>query len=195
MRVAYYAAALMVTSIAVAQERAPGEAAAEPKKKPADASSAALAGPDSTTETFGDWSLVCSASAGGAGERACEVNTSIVLRGQSAPFARIAFTRAAKDRPTRVIALVPVNISTQSVVRIANDTGKSEISLPFKSCVPGGCLAEADLAKEQLLALRASTKAAAQLMLVDASGKSSSLPLSLRGLDQALNAFFGQQEK
>jgi invasion protein IalB len=184
----------MVTSIAVAQERAPGETAAEPKKKPADASSAALAGPDSTTETFGDWSLVCSASAGGAGDRACEVNTSIVLRGQSAPFARIAFTRAA-DKPARVIALVPANISTQSVVRIANDTGKSEISLPFKSCVPGGCLAEADLAKEQLLALRASAKAAAQLTLVDASGKSSSLPLSLRGLDQALNAFFGQQEK
>ena len=61
----------------------------EPKKKQPEAPAAAAAGPDRTTETFGDWSIVCAAS-GGAGERSCEVDTSIVLRDQSAPFARFA---------------------------------------------------------------------------------------------------------
>lgn len=191
MRVAYYAAVLMVTLMAVAQERAAGEL----KKKPADTSTTAPAEPDTTTETFGDWSLICAASGGRPGERNCEINTAIMLRGQSAPFARVAVVRAAKDKPVRIIALVPVNISTQSAVKIASDAGKSEISLPFKSCVPGGCLAEAELSREQLQSFRTSAKAAGQFTVVDASGKSSTLQLSLRGFDQALDAYFRQQEK
>ena len=49
--------------------------------------------------------------------------------------------------------------------------------------MPAGCLAAAELSKEQLPAFRASVKAAAQLTLVDASGKSATLQISLRGLD------------
>ncbi|HKN28049.1 MAG TPA: hypothetical protein VJY34_09265 [Roseiarcus sp.] len=52
-----------------------------------------------------------------------------------------------------------------------------------------------ELSKEQLPALRASVKAAAQLTLVDASGKSATLQISLRGLDQALDAYFKSRDK
>jgi hypothetical protein len=88
--------------------RPPEPAPGDLRQKPAEAPKAA--GPDSTTET--DWSLVCAAPASGGGDRPCEVNTTLTIRGQSAPFARIAFVRPAKDKPARIIALVPVNVST-----------------------------------------------------------------------------------
>ncbi|SFK70900.1 invasion associated locus B family protein [Methylocapsa palsarum] len=169
------------------------ESSSDAKQKPAEAPKAP-AGPDSTTENFADWSLVCAAPTSAA-DRSCEVNTTLTIRGQSSPFARIAFARLAKDKPMRLIALVPVNVSTALAVKIAADSGKADISLPFKSCVPAGCLAEAELSKDQLQGFRGQAKAAGQMTLVDAAGKSATLTISLRGLDQALDAFFRQQEK
>jgi len=164
------------------------------RPKPAEAPKPASTGPDSTSETFGDWSIICAAPSAGASDRTCEVDSTLTVRGQSAPFARIAFLRVAKDKPTRIVALVPVNVSTAAGVKIEADPGKSEISLPFKSCVPAACVAEAELSKDQLQGFRGASKAG-QITLVDAAGKSAALQFSLRGLDQALDAFFKQQEK
>jgi invasion protein IalB len=190
MRVVAVVAALVVASVASAQER-PAAEQSEPKKKQPEARPAQGAAPDRTTETFGDWSIVCAAS-GGARERSCELNTSIVLRGQSAPFAQIAVVRPAKDKPVQLIALVPVNIATTSPVKISADTGKNELSLPFRSCVPAGCVAQTEVSKEQLQRLG---KTQGQLTLVDASGKSASVQFSLRGFDQALDAYLKKQER
>ncbi len=166
----------------------------EAKKKPAGpAASAASTGPDTTTETFGDWSIICAAQAGG--DRSCEVSTAIMLRNQTAPFARLAVLRAAKDKPARLVALVPVNVSVQAPVRITLDPGKSELSLPLRSCVPGGCLADLELGKDQLQTLKSPAKAPAQLILVDAAGKPASVTFSLRGLDTALDSYFKQQDR
>jgi invasion protein IalB len=188
MRIVAVMAALVVASVASAQER-PAAEPGETKKKQPEALAAPTAAPDRTTETFGDWSIVC-AAAGGASERSCEVDTSIVLRGQSAPFARIAVVRPAKDKPIQLITLVPVNVATASPVKISADAGKSELTLPFRSCVPGGCVAGTEVSKEQLQTL---AKTQGQLTLVDASGKSASVQFSLRGFDQALEAYFKRQ--
>jgi invasion protein IalB len=189
MRVVAVVAALVVASVASAQER-PAADQSEPKKKQPETAAAPVAAPDRTTETFGDWSIVC--SAGGGGERSCEVNTSIVLRGQSAPFAQIAVIRPAKDKPIQLIALVPVNITTASPVKITGDAGKNELILPFRSCVSGGCVAGTEVSKEQLQTLG---KTQGQLALVDASGKPVSVQFSLHGFDLALEANFRRQEK
>jgi invasion protein IalB len=189
MRIVAVVAALVVVSAASAQER-PAAQQGEPKKKQPDAAAAQVAAPDRTMETFGDWSIVCGAS--GGGERSCEVDTSIVLRGQSAPFAQITIVRPAKDKPAQLIALVPVNIATTAPVKISADAGTSELSLPFRSCMPGGCVAQTEVTKEKLQTLG---KTQGQLTLVDASGKSASVQFSLRGLDQALEAYFRRQEK
>jgi invasion protein IalB len=195
MRIAALMTAVVLASAASAQ---PPAQQAEPKKneqgeakkKPPEAQAAPAVAPDRTTETFGDWSIVCAASNGG--ERSCEVDTSIVLRGQSAPFARIAVARPAKSRSTQLVALVPVNVTTTSPVEISADAGKSELNLPFRSCAPGGCVAQTEVTKEQLQALG---KTQGQLILVEASGKSASVEFSLRGLDQALEAYFRRQEQ
>lgn len=197
MRIVALAAALVVASAASAQERPAQQGEpkkneqGEAKKKPPEPLVAPLAAPDRTTETFGDWSIVCGASGGGS-ERSCQVDTSIVLRGQSAPFARIAVTRPAKDKPIQLIALVPVNVTTTSPVNIGAEAGKNELNLPFRSCVPGGCVAQTEATKEQLQALG---KTQGRLTLVEASGKSASVEFSLRGFDQALEAYFRRQEK
>ena len=187
MRIVAIAAMLIVASAATAQERP----TAEPKKKQPEAVATPVAAPDRTTETFGDWSIVCAAS-GGGGERSCEVDTSIVLRGQSAPFARIAVVRPAKDKPVQLIAVVPVNIATASLAKISADGGSSELSLPFRSCMPGGCVAQTEVTKDKLQTLG---KTQGQLTLVDASGKPASVEFSLHGFDQALEAYFRRQEK
>ena len=184
----------LLSNAAQAQVRALESAPGDLRQKPAEAPKTASTGPDSTTETFGDWSIICAAPSAGASDRTCEVDSTLTVRGQSAPFARIAFTRAAKDKPAHIIALVPVNVSTASGVKIEADPGKSEVNLPFKSCVPAACVAEAELTKDQLQDFRGASKAG-QITLVDAAGKSAALQFSLRGLDQALDAFFKQQEK
>jgi invasion protein IalB len=190
MRILVVLAMLMIAAVASAQER-PAAEQSKPKKKQPEASAPLTAAPDRTTETFGEWSVVCAAS-GAAGERPCEVDTSIVLRGQSAPFARIAVLRPAKDQALQLIAVVPVDIATASPAKISAGAGQNELILPFRSCVPSGCVAGTEVSKEQLQALE---KTQGQLTLVDAAGKSASVQFSLRGFDRALDAYFRRQEK
>lgn len=196
MRIVVLVAALVLASAASAQDRPAQQGEpkkseqGEAKKKPPEPPAAPAVAPDRTTETFGDWSIVCAASSGG--ERSCEVDTSIVLRGQSAPFARIAAARPAKNKPTQFVALVPVNVTTTSPVKISAGAGKIELDLPFRSCAPAGCVAQTEVTKEQLQALGTTQ---GRLTLVEASGKSASVEFSLRGLDQALEAYFRRQEK
>ena len=179
-----------------AAKKKPADAAAaqdvsDAKKKSADSAPAAQPGsatasPDTTTETFGDWSLVCAARS--ATERSCEVSSAIMLPNQTAPFARVAILRGAKDKPNRILALVPVNVAVQAPVRIAADT--TEITLPLRSCVPGGCLADAEIGKDLLQTLKAPTKSQGQITLVNAAGKPTTVAFSLRGLNAALDAYF-----
>jgi invasion protein IalB len=195
--------ALAVASAAAAQDAAsakkkPADSAttqdaSDAKKKPADSSAPAQpgapqSGPDTTTETFGDWSLVCSARPGT--DRSCEVSTAIMLPNQAAPFARIAILRGVKDKPDHVLALVPVNVSVQAPVKITADT--TEISLTLRSCVPGGCLADAELGKDLLQTLKTPVKGQGQITVINAGGKPAPVAFSMRGLDAALEAYFKQ---
>lgn len=147
---------------------------------------APAASPDSTTETFGDWTLACS-TVPSTKERACEVGITIAVRGQTAPVARIAIGRQIKDKPMRMVALVPANVSIAPGVAIAIDAGKVALSLPFKSCMPGGCFAETNLGKDEIQTLRLRTNPG-QILFSDPSGKPVALDLPFKGLDQALDA-------
>lgn len=170
---------------AAAQE----QPSATPAKEPTPA--AAAQGPNRTTETFGDWSVVCAAT-GATPARNCTVETSIMAQGQSAPFARIALLWPAKDKPVELIAVVPVNIAPASPVKIT--AAKTVFTLPFRSCVPGGCLAVAELSQQDLQILGTPSKSPGQLALVDASGRSATPQFSMQGLNDALGAYLKRQE-
>jgi invasion protein IalB len=184
------AAATILTLLAA------GAAFAEdaPKKGAADAAPAAASGPDATTDTFGDWSVVCTTRPG-AVDKTCEVNSTLTLRNQQQPFAKLAVGRPVKDKPTRLMALIPVNILAQAPVKVVIDPGKLEFSLPLRSCIPGGCLAEGELTKDQVQAMRSPMKTQGQLSITDAAGRPVAAQFSLKGLDQALDAYFKAQDK
>lgn len=200
MRVALFvaisilASSTFAPSFAPAQERAPGDAG-EAKKKPAEAAPGAPAGPDSTTETFGDWSIVC--SAGGRRCRGAHLRGRHVHHSARSDFAVRADRGRApvKGQASAHRCACPGEYHHDRARQDRRRFGKFELGLSFKSCVPAGCLAESELSKEQLQAFRASAKSAGQLTLVDASGKSATLQMSLRGLDQALDAYFKAQER
>jgi invasion protein IalB len=143
--------------------------------------------PDSTTETFGDWTVVCAAPRPGSSERVCEVGITMSLRGQAAPIARIAFGRQANDKPMRIVALVPPNVSIGPGVTISPEPGKPGMALVYKTCVPRGCVADADLGKDQVQSLRNRPKPG-QIAFMDATGKPMTLELPFKGLDEALDA-------
>ncbi len=143
--------------------------------------------PDSTTETFGDWTIVCTAPRAGASERVCEVGITISLRGQTAPVARIAFGRQAKDKPMRIVVLVPPNVTIAPGVTIVPEPGKPGVALAYKTCLAGGCVADAELGKDYPQTFRNHAKPG-QIAFNDASGKPVNLELSFKGLDQALDA-------
>jgi invasion protein IalB len=147
---------------------------------------APVATPDSTTETFGDWTVACS-TVPSTKERACEVGITIAVRGQTAPVARIGIGQQLKDKAMRMVALVPANVLIAPGVGIATDGGKVVLSLPFKSCMPGGCFAETNLGKDQIQTLRQNSKPG-QILFSDPAGKQVALDLPFNGLDQALDA-------
>lgn len=195
--------ALAIASPAFAQNSAsakkkPADAltapdASDAKKKPAELPPPAplgpsSVGPDTTTETFGDWSLVCASRPGA--DRSCEVSAAIILPNQTAPFARVAILKGVKDKPNHILALVPVNVTVQAPVRITVDT--TEIILPLRSCVPGGCLADVELSKDLLQTLKTPAKGQGQIIVTNAAGKAATVAFSMRGLDAALDAYLKQ---
>lgn len=187
-----------IISAIAAAALAPSAGAAQPRpteQKPAEAPKAT---PDTTSETFGDWTLVCGApppaSGGAPGKRLCEVNATLTIHGQPGPAAKIAFARHADNQSTHVIALVPVNVSFHKGVRLDIDPGKSGLDLNYTACVPAACLAEAELNKDQLQTFRSPLQTG-QISFEDATGQPQTLQFSYSGLDRALDAFFKRPDK
>jgi invasion protein IalB len=148
-------------------------------------------GPDSTSETFGDWAVVCGTTATEPPERVCEVDTNVMIRGQTAPSARVAIGHAGKEKSMRIVTLVPVNVSIPQGVSLTFETGKPGLALSFKTCAAGACFAEADLTKDQLAGFRAAAGrgTTGQVSFADPSGKQIPFEFSLKGFEQAVDSW------
>jgi invasion protein IalB len=161
-------------------------ACAAEQQKPPEPQAPVSSTPDSTTETFGDWSLICNAIANSS-VRICEVDATIVVRGQNSPIARVAFARPQKDKPLRLIVQTPNNVLIAPGVKVETESGKDTVALSFRACTPTGCFAESDVTADQLKSFRGRATPG-RIVLTDATGKAFALEISLRGLDQALDS-------
>ncbi|SFK11917.1 invasion associated locus B family protein [Methylocapsa palsarum] len=189
MRRIIAAAGLLILLASAGQAQAPSpDLKSGAKQTPAAAPKGA---PDKTTDAFGDWSVVCITQA--AGEKVCEVDAALTIRGQTSPVAQISFVRAARDQPMRLVALVPVNVAIKGGVRIQT-ADKTLFTLPFTTCVQAACIAEIELTKEQVAHFHGQSQPG-QIILDDPSGKPAALQVSFKGLDQALDSFLKRQEK
>ncbi len=176
---------------ATAQQRAPAPPTppASSPAAPAPAPAAVPSEPQSTVAAFGDWALRCVRQGEGAqATRICEVTQNIQAQGQQGPLAQIAFGRVQRTDPLRLTAVLPPNVSFPSVVRVMMDDKDAQpFDLAWSRCVPGACVAYGEPAAAVIQRFRARTEPA-RLTFKDSGGRDITVPLSFRGLSQALDA-------
>ncbi len=165
------------------------QAPAAPSAAPAPAAVAVPSEPQSTVASFGDWALRCVRQGDGAqAARMCEVTQNIQAQGQQGPLAQIAFGRVQRTDPLRLTAVLPPNVSFPSVVRVMMDEKDTQpFDMAWARCVPGACVAFGEPAQAVIQRFRARTESA-RLIFKDSSGRDIAVPLSFRGLSQALDA-------
>jgi invasion protein IalB len=113
--------------------------------------------------------------------------TQLQVQGKSQPFTRAGILRPTKDRPSRLVLQVPVNISFSTNVRLQIGDSDPGLAVPFARCVPSGCFAEFDFKDDTLKKFRSAT-AAGKLSFADAGGHELAVPFSFNGLGQAYDA-------
>jgi invasion protein IalB len=173
-----------VPSAAFAQ--APVERAASPKEAAKPTVPPVPATPERTTASFGDWVLKCESPADG--KRLCEVGQAITVQGQSAPIAQLALVRPSKTEPTRLVLVLPTNVTLTSAVKIlAEKDEKSPLGLEWQRCIPAGCIASA-IVSDDALSKFASRIEPGSINFKDAGERELAIPLSFRGLAQAVAA-------
>jgi invasion protein IalB len=167
-------------------QAAPPKPTASPAKPAARAMEA-----DVTTASFGDWQMICRmTNAGGAQppRRICEVLQSVVLKGQTAPFAQLGFGRLEPGAPLTFTAVVPVNISFPSSVRVAVDgADKQPLEAAWTRCLPSGCFASVTANNDILKRWQAQDRSG-WLMFKSGTSQDLRVPVSFKGLARALDA-------
>ena len=146
--------------------------------------------PQQTAATFGDWTVRCDrVGSDAAAKPVCEAAESLLVKGQQAPIAQVAFGHLPTD-PANLLTLtvlLPINISFQKPPKLGADTDEAKtVPLTYRRCIPGGCLADTKLAATALTDLR-NAKGPGRLYFTDAGERTLALPLSFRGLPQALD--------
>ena len=182
------------TSLA-AQTPAPRGAGKDKPQAPAPAATPGKpveeSGAETTTATFGDWQLRCRltpAAAGQASQRGCEVVQSIVLQGQTAPFAQLGFGKLTPNDPLFFTAVVPVNVTFPSSLKLSIDENdKQPVDVAWTRCLPGGCFASIAMKDDVLKRLRAQNDSG-RVLFRNGAGQDLIVPMSFKGLGRALDA-------
>ncbi len=186
MSAALFAAFVVAAHGALAQTaKTPARPAATPTTGPEPVSS----DPASTSASYGDWLLRCQrVGEADKARRLCEVAQTIQLPNQPNPVAEIALGRPPGDAAMRLTAVLPASVTFPSSVQFATqDKPPRNVDLQWRRCLPGGCFADAAPSDDDLRAWRGATDAG-RLTFKDAGGRDVVLPVSFRGLAQALDA-------
>ncbi len=141
----------------------------------------------STPKTFGDWQLRCQTLGTPPKTQVnCEIVQSVLIKDQTTPFAQIAFGKPAPDAPLLVTVVVPINVQFPSAVRIAvSETDPEPSELAWRHCVPAGCFANLPV-KEETLKRWKNLATTGRIGFKSAAGQDVILPISFKGLAQAL---------
>jgi invasion protein IalB len=159
---------------------------------PKDASKAAAPAPvaskpERTTASFGDWVTRCE-TVGKPAKRVCEAALVMTLQGQTSPVAQVAIGSPEAKGPKQLTLVVPSNIAFAAKPQIAAaKAGAAPIDLVWQRCTPGGCFASNPVSDAVLTTLSAETEPG-RIGFKDAADREIALPLSFRGLAQALDA-------
>lgn len=143
--------------------------------------------PERTAASFGDWLLRCE-SVGAQPRRVCEVAHMIVLQDQTAPVAQIAIGRQAPGEGERLTIVVPSNIAIGARPQVTTGkAGAAPLELSWQRRLPGACFASAAISSAATGELAAQTEPG-RIVFRNAAERDMALPLSFRGLSQAMAA-------
>jgi invasion protein IalB len=179
----------MIAVMRPAEAQTTPKPAARPPSAEAPAPQTAPVGaePQSTTATFGDWVLRCvQGTAPNQSQRLCEVAQTLEVKGEGV-VAEIALGRLGPKEPVRLTIVLPTNVSLSSGVRIGlSEKDETPTELSWRRCLPGGCIAEADIRDDVLRSWRGQS-GAGQIQYLLASARPLNLSFSFRGLAVALD--------
>lgn len=145
------------------------------------------AAPERTAASFGDWLLRCE-NVAAQPQRVCEVAHMLVAQGQTAPIAQVAIGRQAPGELERLTVVLPPNIAIgvkPSIVTVR--TGAVPFELTWQRCLPGACFASAEIPSAVIGDLAAQPEPG-KIVFRNGADRDMVLPLSFRGLSQALAA-------
>ena len=140
--------------------------------------------PQSTTATYGDWTVRCVMQ---KQVKTCEMAQSMQIKGQSRPVTQIAIGRQGKTDPLKIVFEVPINVWLPDGVKLTTDDKKLTVSASFTRCLPVGCFADVEIGKAQIKALSA-LKKAGKLQFKDAGKQPIAIPVSFKGFGDAYDA-------
>ncbi len=179
---------LGLTGLAMALAGAAVAAQGDKKAAPAEKGVSTEPSAQTSSATFGDWTLRCQTAAAPQARRSCEVIQNVMIQNQSAPFALVAFGKPTPEDGLHVTVVVPVNVTFPSSVRVATDEKDPQpAELSWTRCLPAGCFATAVPKEESLKKWRAASSPA-RVTFKSASGQDIAMQISFRGLAQALDA-------
>ncbi len=179
-------AGLVAAGLATPLAAQPARPAKPLAASPATPAPAVPATPQQTTASFADWTLRCSHLASGA--QFCEVAQNV--QRDDRPVAQIALGRPGKGQPLQLTMLVPPNVAiAPAPALLAGKEGDAApvAELAWRRCLPGGCMADVALSDDAVRRLRGWTEPG-RIVFADSVGRPAALPVSPRGLSQALDA-------
>ena len=157
--------------------------------KPAAAPPAPVsADPSITTASYGDWTARCEKGTGDKAQRICEAVQTVQMPNQQVAVAQIAFGHAANAEPLKLVVVLPVDVWFPSTVRISTgDKDPAGVELAWRRCLPVGCFAESAGSDEAARRWR-TENGQGRIVYKDGLNRDVTLPVSFRGLAQALDA-------
>lgn len=140
--------------------------------------------PQRTTATYEDWTVRCEVV---NAAKSCEMVQAMQIRGQAQPVTQIAIGRPTKTEPLKVVFQVPINVWLPAGVKLVSDDKDPGIIGGYRRCLPGACIAEADLKDETIKRLRSLTENG-KLQFKDGAQQDVAIPVSFKGFGQAYDA-------
>jgi invasion protein IalB len=177
-----FPACLLIAGLMAPALAATGDSSAAKPDKRAESHSGVSSKP------YGSWSLRCEAAHTEGAEPLCEISETIVTQ-SSKPIAKISVGRRHPGDPMNLVVILPTNVSFPSTVHIRTDKAdKWGLELEWQRCIPGACVAATEMSPAAIAHWKA-LSSDGKIIFRDADGDEVGLPMSLRGFDEAFDAF------
>lgn len=139
--------------------------------------------PTTLSETYDTWTVQCAtapAAEGQPAKRQCQMSQELLQQESRQRMMLFAVTKDSEN--ARAMLILPFGLLLSEGVRI-EITGKELMRGQFRTCLPAGCIVEADLPAESLAQLQAAETASVFMTAV--TGQPVKTDLSLKGFAAA----------